>query len=114
MDLQLAAYKADRFKFIDPSPPQPVLKGRPSPLFIPLRSRATDLDRIAKRMRHSTWRRQESHNKQLQHFLDRERYAQNQTWQGEYDRLVSRSVVGAGLQPLVDARLEALKTLLLK
>ena len=114
MDLQLAAYKADRFKFIAPSPPQPVLGGRPPTMFTPLRSRGTDLDRIAKRMRHSTWRRQESHNKQLQHFLDRERYQQNQTWQGEYDRLASRSAAGVALQPFVDARLEALKTLMVK
>ena len=114
MDLQLAAYKADRFKFVDSSPPQPVLGGKPPKLFVPLRSRGTHLDQIAKRMRHSTWRRQESHNKQLQHFLDRERYQQHETWQGEYDRLVSRSAAGVGLQPFVNARLDTLKTLMVK
>ena len=114
MDLQLAAYKADRFKFVDSSPPQPVLGGRQPKMFVPLRSRGTHLDYIAKRMRHSTWRRQESHNKQLQHFLDRDRYQQNQTWQSEYDRLASHTTTGVALQPFVDARLEALKTLLIK
>ena len=114
MDLQLAAYKADRFKFVDSLPPQPVLGSRQPRLFVPLRSRDTHLDSIAKRMRHSTWKQQESHNKQLQHFLDRERYQQNQTWQSEYDRLASRSATGVALQPFVNARLEALKTLMLK
>lgn len=114
MDLQLAAYKADRFKYVDSSPPQPVLKSRQPKMFVPPRSRDTNLDRIAKQLRHSTWKRQESHNKQLQHFLDRERYQQNQTWQSEYDRLASRSATGVALQPFVDARLEALKTLMLK
>ena len=61
---------------------------------------------IAKRLRQSTWRRAESHNKQLQHFLDRERYQQNASWQSEYDRL--RSTYTPGLQPYVDDRMQAL------
>ena len=96
------------------APFQQILGGRPPKMFIPLRSRGTDLDLLAKRMRHSTWQRQESHNKQLQHFLDRERYQQNQTWQSEYDRLASRSAAGVALQPFVNARLETLKTLMVK
>ena len=105
IDLELAEFAATRF-------PDKV-RGRP--IFRRPRLRAyaesrTGLDVIAKQMRESTWRRHESHEKQLKHFLDRERYRQNQTWQAEYDRLAS--VPAPGLQPYVDARLGALKDLL--
>ena len=103
MDLNLAAYKEHKFKYADPKP-------RLRELF--MRKRITSLkedpnrySEIAKRMRHDTWRRAESHNKQLQHFLDRERFQQNQTWQSEYDRL--RTTYAPGLQPHVDDRMQA-------
>ena len=72
----------------------------------------TGLDLITKQLRDSTWRRQESHDKQLKHFLDRDRFQRNATWQGEYDRLASQPA--AALQPFVDARLEQLKDLLVR
>ena len=72
----------------------------------------TGLDLITKQLRDSTWRRQESHDKQLKHFLDRDRFQRNATWQGEYDRLASQPA--ATLQPFVDARLEELKDLLVR
>ena len=72
----------------------------------------TDLDKIVKRLRHSTWRRQENHNKQLQMFVNRENYAQNQTWQSEHDRLMAQQAA-PGLQPFVNQRLETLKSLII-
>ena len=111
MDLQLAAYKAGKQVYVDPKPidlrtmfPQRRVKT--------LAQRRTALDIIAKQMRDSTWRRHESHEKQLKHFLDRERFQQNATWQAEYDRLAS--VPAPALQPFVNARLETLKSLLVK
>ncbi len=63
------------------------------------------------RLRHSTWRRHEAHNKQLQHFMDRERFQQNQTWQAEYDQL--RSKYNPGQQHYIDDRMDKLKDLIL-
>ena len=40
-----------------------------------------------KALRNSAYTRFENHNKQLQHFLDRNRFQQNETWRAEYDRL---------------------------
>ena len=107
MDLQLAEYKAGKQMFFDPKPMRTLFPRRR------MQTQAqsqTALDLIAKQMRDSTWRRHESHEKQLKHFLDRERFQQNQTWQGEYDRLAA--VPAPGLQPFVNARLETLKSLL--
>ena len=72
----------------------------------------TGMDLITRQLRDSTWRRQESHDKQLKHFLDRDRYQRNATWQGEYDRLASQPT--PALQPFLDARLEQLKDLLVR
>ena len=71
-----------------------------------------ELDRIATALRQSSWRTQESHNKQLQMLLDRNRFQQKATWEAEYDRLnsVPNSAV---MQPYIDARLLALKDLLI-
>ena len=110
MDLQLAEYKAGKYQFQDPVTANRALFKRPR-IMAYAQSR-TGLDLITKQLRDSTWRRHESHNKQLKHFLDRERYQQNATWQGEYDRLAS--VPAPGLQPFVDARLDTLKSLLVK
>jgi hypothetical protein len=110
MDLQLAQYKAGKYSFPDPMAATQALFKRPR-IMAYAQSR-NGLDLITKQLRDSTWRRHESHEKQLKHFLDRERFQQNATWQGEYDRLAS--IPAPGLQPFVDARLETLKTLLIK
>ena len=113
MDLEIAAYKRGNHfaKFNDG--PQPVPRRRPA-FFMPLIDRQpTDLDKFVKKLRHSTWRRQESHNKQLQHFINRENYIQNQTWQAEHDRLLGSTDVPAGLQPFVNQRLESLKNMMI-
>ncbi len=68
---------------------------------------------LMQRLRNSAWRRNESQNKQVAFLLNQERFQQNATWQGEYDRLASREV-SAELQPFVNARLEELKKLLVK
>ena len=110
MDLQLAEYKTGKYIFQDPVEANRTLFRR-TRIMAYSQSR-NGLDLITTQLRHSTWRRQESHNKQMKHFLDRERYQQNQTWQSEYDRLASTPA--PGLQPFVDARVETLKTLILK
>ncbi len=109
MDLQLAEYKAGKQMFVDPKPP--IQNLFPRHRVKTQAQRRTELDIIAKQMRDTTWRRHESHEKQLKHFLDRERFHQNATWQAEYDRLAS--VPAPGMQPFVNARLETLKSLLL-
>ena len=109
MDLQLAQYKAGKQMYFDPKPIN-IQNMFPRRRMQAQAQRQTTLDLIAKQMRDSTWRRHESHEKQLKHFLDRERFQQNQTWQGEYDRLAA--VPAQGLQPFVNARLETLKSLL--
>lgn len=68
---------------------------------------------LIRKLRHGAHKTHENHNKQLQFLLDRERYAQNKTWQGEYDRLASNQVP-AELQPFVNARLNELSALLIK
>ena len=113
MDLELAAYKQGKPFAVFNAGPQPIPRRRPM-MFKPLiDSTATDLDKIVKRLRHSSWRRQENHNKQLQMFLNRERYQQNQTWQAEHDRLLSEQAVAPGLQQQVNERLGVLKNLLI-
>ena len=112
MDLQLAAYKAQKRGYHDPRQwdGNPVAKKQ---AVVKTAARTRIFNSMAKDLRHSAWRRQESHNKQLALFLNRERFQQNQTWQGEYDRLAS-TATAPGLQPFVDARLEQLKSLLIK
>ena len=112
MDLQLAAYKAQKRGYHDPRPwdGNPIAKKMP---VVETAARTRVFNSMAKKFRHSAWRRQENHNKQLALFLNRERFQQNQTWQGEIDRLAS-TATAPGLQPFVDARLEQLKTLLIK
>ena len=108
MDLQLAAYKAGKYQFIDPPKPLNAMFPRKRIKMLP-DSRGT-LDLIAQQMRDSTWRRHESHVKQLKYHLDREKFMQNKTWQQEYDNL---RIVPHGEQlPQTRARVEALRKLL--
>ena len=108
MDLQLAAYKAGKYQFIDPPKPLTAMFPRKRIKTLP-DSRGT-LDLIAKQMRDSTWRRHESHEKQLKYHLDREKFMQNKTWQQEYDNLI---IIPHGEQlPQTRDRVEALRNLL--
>ena len=112
MDLQLAKYARDK-----QMPAQPRdFDGNPIFRMTPvvenaIRSRV--YSKLLKRLRNSAYRRHEGHNKQLQFMLDREKFQQNATWQGEYDRLASQTVP-EGLQPFVNARMEQLKSALIK
>ena len=108
IELDLVAYKANKFQFAVEKPRMQELFSRR--VIDQHREHPTRYHQLAKRLRHSTWKRQESHNKQLQNFLDRERYQQNQTWQQEYDRL--RSTYAQGLQPHVNDRLQDLTGLI--
>ena len=108
MDLQLAAYKADKYRFVDPPKSLRAMFPRKRIKMLP-DSRGT-LDLIAKQMRDSTWRRHESHEKQLKYHIDREKFMQNKTWQQEYDNL---RIIPHGEQlPQTRDRVEALRDLL--
>ena len=105
IDLELAKFTKKQGK----RPPQPEMFPRRQ-LYTAMQKRG-EIDRIAEALGHSSWRTQESHNKQLQMFLDRGKFQQQATWQAEYDRLnaVPNSAV---MQPYIDARLLALKDML--
>ena len=105
IDLQLAKFLRKRGK----RPPAPEMFPRRQ-LYTATQKRG-EMDRVATALRHSAWRNQESHNKQLQMFVDRDRFQQKATWQAEFDRLnaVPNSAV---MQPYIDARLLALKDMI--
>ena len=107
IDLQLAAYKAEKFAYADPKPMRQLFTRK---RIHALKADPMQYDAVVKRMRHDTWRRHESHDKQLKHFLDRERYQQNQTWQAEYDRLAT--AYQPGLQPYLDDRMASLQEMI--
>ena len=113
MDLEIAAYKQGKpyANFFQNPNDGPVPRRRPA--FSSLDKQPTNLEKVVRRLRYSTWKRQESHNKQLQHFINRENYSQNQTWQAEHDRLLGSTDVPAGLQPFVNQRLESLKNVMI-
>ena len=71
-------------------------------------SRQTPIDQIAKHMRYTAYKRQEQHNKQVQMLLNQRRFAQNETWRSEYDRLRGSGSLSAEDQQRVDARLDQL------
>ena len=108
MDLRLAAYKAGKHHFIDP--PKPLTAMFPRKRITTLPDSRGTLDLIAKQLRDSTWRRHESHQKQLKYHLDRQKYMQTKTWQQEYDNL--RIISHDEQLPHARARVEALKRLL--
>ena len=114
MDLELAAYKQGKQfpKVFNDS--QPIPRRRPL-MFQPLmHMHPTDLQKVVTKLRHSSWRRKEAHDKQLQFILNKERYAQNATWQAEHDRLLSQTTALPGLQSQINDRLDTLRNVLLK
>ena len=116
LDLELAEYKRMKFTARVTEPRFPAKQ----PVRMSLRHRS-DLEDIVKRMRHDTWRRSENFNKQLQHFIDRKRFQQNETWQIEADRLKAFEIgnpVGvpgysAAHVNAIDERLDQLKRLII-
>ena len=112
IDLALAKFAYDRI------PPPEYKRPFDNPIFrkravVETAIRNGDYDKLLKRIRDNAYRKHDGHNKQLAFMMDRERFSQNRTWQSEYDRLASEPVDPA-LQPFVNARLESLKTLLIK
>ena len=87
---------------------------RPVPLFRRARttitplSRTTPLDRIAKHMRYTAFKTHEQHTKQVQMLINQRKFAQNETWRAEYDRLRGSNVLSAEDQQRIDARLDDL------
>ncbi len=143
IDLALAQYKRDRKMAPEFRAPDgnPILKKE---AIVRSAIRNKTFDKLMRQLRHGAHKRHENHTKQVQFLLDRNRYQQNQTWLAEYDRLTSdingtRTVteriprrpsfrtgpryterdvteprVDAEDRPRVDARLQELKTLLIK
>ncbi len=108
MDLQLAAYAAGNYQFLNP--PKSIRELFPRKRIKTLPNSRGTLDLIAKQLRDSTWRRHESHEKQLKYHLDRERFMQNKTWQQEYDNLLA--VLPPDRLPYTWVRMQKLKKLL--
>ena len=114
MNLDLAAYKLRQGNFAKIfNESQPIPRKKPL-MFKPFEMHPTDLDKFVKRLRYSTWRRKENHDKQLQFILNKEKYQQNQTWQAEYDRLSSQNTALPGLQNQINDRLDSLRNVLLR
>ena len=141
IDLALAQYKRDRKMPPEFQAPDgnPILKKE---AIVQSAVRNKTFDKLIRRLRHGAHKRHENHTKQVQFLLDRNRYQQNQTWLAEYDRLTSdingtRTVtqrihrpsrysgryverqvtvprVPPEDKPRVDARLQELKTMLIK
>ena len=142
IDLALAQYKRDRKMAPEFRAPDgnPILKKE---AIVRSAIRNKTFDKLIRQLRHGAHKRHENHTKQVQFLLDRNRYQQNQTWLAEYDRLtadingtrtvtervprmsirtgtryVDRQVtvprVDAEDRPRVDARLQELKTMLIK
>ena len=88
MDLNLAKYAQGQLSTINPN----ARPKRPREMFPRRRWETVKQDRgplvrTVKALRSTAHTRFENHNKQLQHFLDRDRYQQNESWRAEYDRL---------------------------
>ena len=113
MNLEIAAYARGKniFPAFNPGP-QPIPKRKPI-LFTPnMTKNKTDLQKIVQKLRHSSQQRQESHNKQLEMFVNRQRFLQNENIHNEYDRLRSTGHTAPGLQPFLDSRIEELKNIM--
>ena len=112
MDLDIARYALQKSPYPQTHNDQfMITKKRSAFLHIFKPCHKTELQKIVQRLRHSSFRRQENYNKQLQMFIDRDRFQQNKSAQMEYDRLVGSSVP-AELQPYVHDRLSQLKQIM--
>ena len=102
MDLQLAAYKARKRGYVSRSFGENPIPGKRAMITM---ANSRKYNEMLKKLRHSTWLRQEGHDKQLALMVNRRRFQTNQTWQAEYDRLASQP--GAP-----DGRLDQLRALI--
>ena len=107
LDIDIALYARSRKSYgEDASRPVPRMKQRRTSI-TPL-NRQTPIDQIAKHMRYTAHKRHEQHNKQVQMLLNQRKFAQNATWQSEYDRLRGSNILSAEDQKRIDARLDDL------
>ena len=107
LDIDIALFAKNRRQYGgDKAKPPPAFKR--SKLSIDLSQRTTPLDQIAKHMRYSAYKRNEQHTKQVQMLLNQRRYAQNETWRSEYDRLRGSNILDAADQERINARLDDL------
>ena len=102
MDLQLAAYKASKRGYVYTPFGENPIPGKRATVTM---ANSRKYNEMLKKLRHSTWLRQEGHDKQLALMVNRRRFQTNATWQAEYDRLASQP--GAP-----DGRLDQLKALI--
>ena len=104
MDLQLAAYAAGRQDLYNLPKPVPIHQLFPRKRFQSLMQDNRQLAQVMNRARHEQHRTRESHNKQVEMYLARERFQQNASWRAEYDRLRSSAII----TPTMQKRLENL------
>jgi hypothetical protein len=102
MDLQLAAYAAGKDVYTRAPTVREMFPRKRITTLMQDKSRLTQ---VMNNLRHSAHRTQESHNKQLQMYLDRERFQQNASWRAEYDRLASTT----HREPYLQKRMDDLK-----
>ena len=102
MDLQLAAYKAKKRGYVSKRFGENPIPAKRATVTM---ANTRKYNEMLKKLRHSTWLRQEGHDKQLALLVNRRKFQNNATWQAEYDRLASQP--GAP-----DGRLDQLKALI--
>ena len=107
LDLDIVLFAKNRKAFGEDSREEVPSFGRKRVGVTPL-SRTTPLDRIAKHMRYTAYKRHEQHNRQVQMLLNQRRFAQNETWRAEYDRLRGSNILSAEDQTRIDGRINDL------
>ena len=107
LDIDIAMFNKSRKTYGETArKSQPTFK-RPRVGVTPL-TRQTPIDQIAKHLRYTAYKRHEQHNKQVQMLLDQRRFAQNETWRTEYDRLRGSRTLSAEDQQRIDGRIDDL------
>ena len=106
LDIDIAMFAKNMKQYGDKARPPPKFK-RQGVGVTPL-SRQTPIDRIARHLRHTAWRQQEQHTKQVQMLINQRRFAQNETWRAEYDRLRGSNILSAEDQQRIDGRIDDL------
>ena len=107
MDLQLAAYAAGK-EVYNTSKPTPINQLFPRKRIQTLMQDNRALTQVMNRVRHEQHRTREAHNRQVEMYLNRERFQQNATWRAEYDRLQSAALK----TPILQKRLENLASVM--
>ena len=107
LDIDIAMFARNMTSYgQDKAKPPPKFK-RPQVGVTPL-SRQTPIDQIAKHLRHTAWKKHEQHTKQVQMLIDQRRFAQNATWQAEYDRLRGSNIMSPVDLLRIDGRIDDL------